>query len=85
MGKVILTNTTIASDQLLLCERGLHSLVTTTPVLDGRSFGMNVLEGCMVALMNQRRDTLTPENYEVYINKLELKPNVMQLNADTSA
>ena len=80
-GKVILTNTTTEDDQQLLRERGAAYLITTTPVLEGRSFGMNVLEGCLVALIRQRGDLVSPESYEVYLNKLNLKPNVMKLNA----
>jgi hypothetical protein len=77
--KVILTNTTTEEDVQLLRERGAAYLVTTTPVIEGRSFGMNVLEGCLVALMCQRGDPVTPENYEVYLNKLDLRPNIMPL------
>ena len=79
-GKVVLTNTTTEQDQAGLKQRGLSYLVTTTPVIEGRSFGMNVLEGCIAALIRRAGDMLTPQNYEVYINKLQLEPNVMQLN-----
>jgi len=41
---------------------------------------MNVLEGCLVALIRQRGDLVSPDSYEVYLNKLNLKPNVMKLN-----
>ena len=79
-GKVILTNTTTEQDQADLKARGLAYLITTTPVIDGRSFGMNVLEGCVAALIRQRGDMLSPENYAVYLNKLNLKPTVVALN-----
>ncbi|MCH7471606.1 quinate 5-dehydrogenase [bacterium] len=79
-GKVILTNTTTAEDQDRLRAAGLSYLITTTPVIEGRSFGMNVMEACLVALMRKRGDMPTPENYEVYLNKLNLKPNIMRLN-----
>ncbi len=79
-GKVILTNTTTAEDAALLQERGAAYLVTTTPVIEGRSFGMNVLEGCIVALIRQHGDMVSPENYQVYLNKLDLKPTVTELN-----
>jgi hypothetical protein len=79
-GKTILTNTTTESDQELLKQRGLNYLITTTPVIDGRSFGMNVLEGCLVALIRKRGDMLTEENYEVYLNKLNLAPNITRFN-----
>jgi hypothetical protein len=79
-GKVVLTNTTTAQDQERLKGLGLGWLITTTPVLDGRSFGMNVLEGCLAALMRQSGEMLSEHNYEVYLNKLDLKPSVIRLN-----
>jgi hypothetical protein len=53
-GKAVLTNTTTAEDVELLRERGLSTLVTTTPVFDGRSFGTNVLEAVLTALAGSR-------------------------------
>ena len=79
-GKVILTNTTTAEDEALLKERGLGWLITTTPVIEGRSFGMNVLESCLMALIRKQGDIISPESYEVYLNKLDLKPSIRQLN-----
>jgi hypothetical protein len=78
-GKVVLTNTTTQADQDDLKARGCAYLCTTTPVIEGRSFGMNVLEGCVAALIRQRGDMLTPENYAVYLNKLALQPTVVEL------
>ncbi|MDQ3024412.1 MAG: quinate 5-dehydrogenase [bacterium] len=78
-GKVVLTNTTTEADQQRLAEHGLSWLVTTTPVVDGRSFGMNVLEGCLAALITRAGGELSQQNYEIYLNKLDLKPNVMKL------
>lgn len=80
-GKVILTNTTTAEDAALLQARGAAYLVTTTPVIEGRSFGMNVLEGCIVALIRQHGDMVSAENYQVYLNKLDLRPTITALNA----
>jgi hypothetical protein len=79
-GKVILTNTTTAEDRELLKERGLDFVVTTTPVIDGRSFGMNVLEGLIVALIRQAGDMPSDSSIAIFINKLGLKPNIDQLN-----
>jgi hypothetical protein len=79
-GKVILTNTTTADDRALLTGRGLSYLVTTTPVIDGRSFGMNVLEGLIVALIRQAGDIPSPPNIAIFVNKLGLTPNIDRLN-----
>jgi hypothetical protein len=40
---------------------------------------MNVLEGCIAALIKRGGAELTKENYEIYLNKLDLKPNVLKL------
>jgi len=79
-GKVILTNTTTSEDQQLLKARGVGHLITTTPVIDGRSFGMNVLEGCLVAMIIQQGDHVSAEMIEIYLNKLNLHPTITQLN-----
>jgi hypothetical protein len=49
-GKTVLTNTTTAQDVEALRERGVETLITTTPVLDGRSFGTNAVEAAAAAL-----------------------------------
>ncbi len=48
-GKVVITNTTTRQDVELLKERGVRLLVTTTPVLNGRSYGTNVIEAALIA------------------------------------
>lgn len=48
-GKLIITNTTTESDWAWLRAAGVRMLVTTTPLLDGRSFGANVIEAALVA------------------------------------
>lgn len=48
-GKVVLTTTTTTADVDLLWSRGLSTLATTSPQLDGRTFGTNVLEAALVA------------------------------------
>lgn len=49
-GKVMLTTTTTAADVDRLWSRGLSTLATTSPQLDGRTFGTNVLEAALVAV-----------------------------------
>ncbi|MHB1611436.1 MAG: hypothetical protein ACYCT0_07080, partial [Sulfobacillus sp.] len=48
--KIILTNTTTQEDRESLKNRGVRLVVTTTPVLSGRSFGTNVIEAALVAV-----------------------------------
>ncbi len=73
-GKIILTNTTTSADVEMLRERGAAMLVTTTPRLNGRSFGTNVMEALFVALAG--KFPLEEQDYLEYINKLGLGPNV---------
>lgn len=49
-GKWVVTNTTTAEDVRFLRGRGVELLVTSTPRLEGRSFGTNVIEATLVAL-----------------------------------
>ncbi len=58
-GKVIVTNTTTSADVELLRERGARALVTSTPRIDGRSFGTNVIEAALTAIAGKGR-ALTP-------------------------
>ena len=73
-GKIILTNTTTSADVEMLRERGAAMLVTTTPRLNGRSFGTNVMEALFVALAG--KFPLEEQDYLEYINKLGLGPNI---------
>ena len=52
-GKIIVTNTTTAENVEELKKRNLHILVTVTPRLEGRSFGTNVMEATLLALMDK--------------------------------
>src|SRR5690606_26964872 len=61
-GKTILTNTIVKQDIEELQRRGARRLVTTTPELEGRSFGTNVLEAILVAFAGEGRE-LTPQRY----------------------
>ncbi len=53
--KIIVTNTTTPEDVEILRSRGVSHLVTTTPRLDGRSFGTNALEAALTALAGKGR------------------------------
>jgi hypothetical protein len=71
-GKTIITNTVTSSDIELLRERGLKTLVTTTPEFDGRSFGTNVMEGVFAAL-----GARTPQEYSALLKQLNWEPRVI--------
>lgn len=78
-GKIILTNTTTAADVELLRQRGAAMLVSTTPEIDGRSFGTNVMEGVLVSLLGKRPEETTPEDYLHCLEQLGWKPRVTRL------
>lgn len=78
-GKVVITNTITSEDVEELRCRGVHRLVTTTPELNGRSFGTNVLEAILVALSGSRRE-LTPQEYLALLQRLAFRPRVVELN-----
>ncbi|GDX40595.1 hypothetical protein LBMAG21_08870 [Armatimonadota bacterium] len=79
-GKIVLTNTTTAENVEELKRRGVHLLITTTPVFEGRSFGTNVMEAVLVTLLNKPPDQLTPEDYFRKLQELDWKPTVQELN-----
>lgn len=78
-GKVIITNTTTQSDVDLMQSRGLSYLVTSTPRLDGRSFGANVLEAALIAYAGKGRE-LTDDELRALIREFNLEPAVQELN-----
>ena len=79
-GKMVLTNTTTEEDVAFLRERGVKRLITTTPRLNGRSFGTNVMEALLVALAGRE---LGEEEYLRYIDLLGLRPQVLDLQEET--
>jgi hypothetical protein len=79
-GKIVLTNTTTAKNVEELRDRGLHLLVTTTPRLEGRSFGTNVMEATLLALMDKPQSEVTPADFLNLIRRIPLEPNIEVLN-----
>ncbi|HNZ01833.1 MAG TPA: hypothetical protein PLU04_10480 [Anaerolineaceae bacterium] len=79
-GKWVVTNTTTAENHELLRARGVRMFITTTPVLDGRSFGTNMMEALLTTYAGKGRP-LNDEEINAYIDELEfLRPTVTQLN-----
>jgi hypothetical protein len=78
-GKVIVTNTTTTEDVDLFKDAGVKYLVTTTPVLDGRSFGTNMIEAALIAAAGKGR-TLTRDELSYILDQLNLEPQVQELN-----
>lgn len=75
-GKIILTNTTRKVDREQLKERGVSTLITTTPSFGGESFGTNVMEGVLVTAAGKHPDEMSPDLYMEMLGKLNWAPNV---------
>lgn len=80
-GKVVLTNTTTERDVEELRKRGVKSLITTTPVVDGRSFGTNVMEGVFVTLLGRRPEEIRPADYLEMARRIGWQPVIRDLQA----
>jgi hypothetical protein len=78
-GKVVVTNTTTPEDVEFFKKCGVKYLVTTTPVMDGRSFGTNMMEAALVALSGKGRELSWDELNEM-IDKLGFEPQLQELN-----
>ena len=76
-GKTILTQTTTQGDIELLKQRGLKTLVTTTPRYNGRSLSTNMLEAALIAVSG--RYPLSDEDYRELLAEAGLKPDVLEL------
>ena len=79
-GKIVVTNTTTAKNVEELRERNLHILVTATPRLEGRSFGTNVMEATLLALMDKPQSEATEADFLDLIERIPMEPNIEVLN-----
>jgi len=78
-GKVIVTNTTTPEDVETFRKAGIKYLITTTPVLEGRSFGTNMMEAALVAVSG-KNCPLTWEELNEMLDKLGFEPQLQELN-----
>src|SRR5690554_1888419 len=78
-GKIIITNTITDNNIMELKKRGTALLVTTTPELEGRSFGTNVMEGVLVALAEKRPEDLSEKDYITLLKRMDFKPRIINL------
>jgi hypothetical protein len=72
-GKTVITNTTTPDNIELLRERGVKTVVTTSPRYDGRSFGINTMEAALTAYAGLGRP-LTDDELNNLIDEIGLKP-----------
>lgn len=83
-GKTILTNTTTADDVELLRARRAALLVTTTPRIDGRSFGTNVMEALLTAVAGSPV-ALPAERLLSLLDEVGWEPSIERLEDDPTA
>jgi hypothetical protein len=75
-GKMVVTNTVTKEDIEWLKECGIRILVTSTPDLGGRSFGTNVIEALLVALLGKNVEEITSEDYLKVLKEINFTPRV---------
>jgi hypothetical protein len=78
-GKIVITNTTTEDNVELLRQRGVRTVITTTPRYNGRSFGTNMMEATLTAYAGKGRP-LTDGELNALIDELDLRPSVQHLN-----
>ncbi len=78
-GKIICTNTTTPDDVEAFRRAGVSYLVTTTPVIEGRSFGTNVIEAALIAVSGKGRKLTFAELSEL-IDQLGFAPQIQKLS-----
>ena len=79
-GKIIITNTTTQENLDELARRNLRVLVTTTPRLEGRTFGTNVMEAVLRTLIPKPDPEITEQDFVDMFDRVPLIPEVSILN-----
>ena len=78
-GKIIITNTVTEADRAMLRQAGVQLLITTTPCMEGRSFGTNVMEALLVALKGAG-EPLTAGGYLQLLEQYHIESSVEYLS-----
>lgn len=78
-GKIIVTNTTTPADVESFRQAGVKYLMTTTPVLEGRSFGTNMMEAALIAVAGKNRK-LSHDELREMLSRLKFEPQLQELN-----
>ncbi|HXW52393.1 MAG TPA: hypothetical protein VEJ41_10415 [Candidatus Acidoferrales bacterium] len=80
-GKTIVTNTVTPQNLEELRRRNVARLITTTPNFAGRSFGTNVIEAAMIAMLGKRWEDVRESDYRDLLARLEFRPHLTELAA----
>lgn len=76
-GKTIITNTVTQKDVNILEQAGASKLITTTPELNGRSFGTNVMEALLVAYLGKPVNSIAPQEYSEMLDRIGFLPRIL--------
>ncbi len=76
--KIIVTNTVTEDDVYWLKEKNIKTLITSTPDLSGRSFGVNVIEALAVAMIGKKPEEIKNEDYLEFLKEIDFKPRVIE-------
>lgn len=76
--KIIITNTLTADEIVILKERKIKLIATTTPEFNGRSFATNVIEAFACAMLQKRPDEISEETFLELFQKLDFKPRIIE-------
>ncbi len=77
--KIVITNTLTSTDRVRLRKKGVKKLITTTPKLQGRSFGTNLIEALIVALADKEVAQISSDDYFKLLDLLQFKPTIEDL------
>lgn len=75
--KVLITDSLMAGDLEDMRARGVRMILTTTPELDGESYGTNVLEAIFVCLLDKPFDQVRLDDYLNLIPKTGIQPRIV--------
>ncbi|NMA94778.1 MAG: quinate 5-dehydrogenase [Clostridiales bacterium] len=78
-GKIIVTNSITEDDVVALRERGVKLLVTSTPELEGRSFGTNVMEAMIRCIAGRASKELGADGIRSLFSDMGFKYRVEYL------
>lgn len=77
-GKVVVTNTTTEEDLSFFRQRGVRHVVTSTPRIEGRTYGTNMMEAALVAAVGARR-RLSVDEVRGLVKELRWTPDLQRL------
>ncbi|MGQ0571652.1 MAG: quinate 5-dehydrogenase [Armatimonadota bacterium] len=78
-GKIILTQTITPGDVEALRKRGVWLLIADFAPMGGRSFGTNVLQAVVVALLEKRPEEISSQEYIETLLRAGIEPLVEEL------